>query len=480
MTDNALFSDFYELTMAQGFWKKGNDTDTVFEMFFRSNPFKGGYSVFAGLEPLLEAIKNFHFEKEDIDWISAQGIFEKDFLDYLADFKFNGNLWAIKEGSLIFPNEPLIRVEANAIEALLLEGLILNTINFQSLIATKTARIWLASKKGKIMEFGLRRAQGVNGAMSASRAAYIGGAFGTSNSLAAKQLGIPALGTMAHSWIMSFKSEEEAFNYYADIYPDNSIFLIDTYDTLRSGIINAIKAGKRLQDKGKNFGVRLDSGDIYYLSKAVRERLDKAGCPNASISVSNELTEEIVESLVQNNAPINLWGVGTNMVTGGNESSFTGVYKLAAHKRKSEKEWIPVMKFSDNPAKMTNPGSKQVWRLYNADGSFKADILTLADEEIKEGLEQTFYHPANDYQNFTFSPARVEPLLEKRIENGKAVGSSPSLKEIKLYTEMQLDGLDYTSKRLLNPHIYKVSLSAKMRALKQDLVKNKAVFKDWF
>lgn len=277
---------------------------------------------------------------------------------------------------------------------------------------------------------------------------------------------------------MSFKSEEDAFQAYADMYPDNSIFLIDTYDTLRSGIVNAIKVGKRLQEKGKNFGVRLDSGDIYYLSKDVRKRLDEAGCTKAKISVSNELTEEIVESLVQNNAPIDSWGVGTHMVTGGNEASLTGVYKMAARKSLGEAEWTPVMKFSDNPAKMTNPACKQVWRLYNPDGTFKADVLTLEDEKIEEGVEQTFYHPANDYQNFTFTPTKIEALLEKRIENGKAVGKAPSLKEIKAYAEKQLDSLDYTSKRLLNPHIYKVSLSEKMRDLKQQLIKNKPVFKN--
>ena len=294
MINNVLFSDFYELTMAQGFWKNKRNTRTVFEMFFRSNPFKGGYSVFAGLEPLLKAIENFKLTAEDIDWLSSLNIFEKEFLDYISNFKFSGDVWAVKEGSLIFPNEPILRIEADAVEALLLEGLILNTINFQSLIATKTARIYLASQKGSIMEFGLRRAQGQDGAMSATRAAYIGGAFGTSNALAAKMLGIPALGTMSHAWIMSFKSEEEAFQTYADIYPDNSIFLIDTYDTLRSGIINAITVGKRLQSKGKNFGVRLDSGDVYYLSTAVRKILDESGCEKAAISVSNELTEEII------------------------------------------------------------------------------------------------------------------------------------------------------------------------------------------
>lgn len=477
MIDNALFADFYELTMAQGFWKIKKKTRTVFEMFFRSHPFSGGYSIFAGLDPLLDAIHNFHFEKKDIDWISSTGIFDDDFLEYLSNFKFSGDVLAVNEGSVVFPNEPLIRIEANVIEALILEGLILNTINFQSLIATKTARIWLASKKGSIMEFGLRRAQGHDGAMSATRAAFIGGAFGTSNSLAAEQLGIPALGTMAHSWIMSFKSEEEAFQAYADIYPDNSIFLIDTYDTLRSGIINAIKVGKRLQEKGKNFGVRLDSGDIYYLSKDVRKRLDEAGCKNATISVSNELTEEIIESLVQNSAPINSWGVGTHMVTGGNQASFNGVYKMTAHKDSEYDEWLPVMKFSDNPSKMTNPGIKQVWRLYNADGSFKADVITLENEKIKDGVEQTFYHPSNDYQNFIFTPAKSEPLLKKRIENGNMVGTLPTLKEIRAYAEKQLDSLDYTHKRLLNPHIYKVSLSEQMRCLKQKLIQKRPNFK---
>lgn len=476
MINNALFSDFYELTMAYGFWKNNRDMKAVFEMFFRKNPFKGGYSVFAGLEPLLKTITEFHFEKDDIEWLETLGIFEKDFLDYLLQFKFSGNIFAFKEGSLIFPNEPLIRVEANIIEALILEDLILNTINFQSLIATKTARIWLAAKKGSVMEFGMRRAQGPDGAMSASRAAYIGGAFGTSNSLAAKKLNIPALGTMAHAWVMSFKSEEQAFNAYASLYPDNSIFLIDTYDTLNSGILNAIKAGKKLQEKGKRFGVRLDSGDIYYLSKAVRAKLDAAGCREAFISVSNELTEEIIESLVLNGAPIDSWGVGTHMVTGGSEASFTGVYKMAAYKQNPDAAWIPAMKFSDNPSKMTNPGVKQVWRLYNQDGSFKADVLSAENEKLEADKAQTFFHPANEYQKFTFTPAKTEPLLELRIKNGALTGKETSLNEIKKYAETQLDSLDYTSKRLLNPHIYKVSLTENMRKLKAGLIKSKKNF----
>ncbi|MDD7014532.1 MAG: nicotinate phosphoribosyltransferase, partial [Spirochaetales bacterium] len=340
-SSNALFTDFYELTMAQGYWKQNMNHQVVFDMFFRRQPFNGGFSVFAGIETLLDSITSFRFSEEDIDYLRSQKIFEEGFLEYLKTFKFTGDLWAFDEGSIIFPQEPLVRIHADLIEAQIVEGLILNIINFQSLIATKTARVWLASKKGAIMEFGLRRAQGPDGAMSATRAAYIGGAAGTSNTLAGKIYGIPVMGTMAHSWVMSFPSELEAFEAYAKIYPDKTVFLIDTYDTLKSGIKNAIKAGAKLVEQGYNFGVRLDSGDISYLTQEVRKELDKAGFPQAYISVSNELTEEIIETLVQENAPIKSWGVGTHMVTGGNESSFTGVYKLAARNDSSSGEMIP-------------------------------------------------------------------------------------------------------------------------------------------
>lgn len=468
---SALFTDFYELTMAQGFWKNQLNYETVFDMFFRKQPFTGGYSVLAGVEPLLKAILEFRFLLEDIEYLREQKIFEEGFLEFLEDYSFSGSVYSMDEGSLIFPGEPILRIEAPIIDAMILEGLILNTINFQSLIATKTARIWLASKKGSIMEFGMRRAQGYDGAMSATRAAFIGGASGTSNALAGKIYGIPALGTMAHSWIMSFDSEETAFQKYADLYPNGSVFLIDTYDTLKSGIGNAIKVGKKLQAKGKNFGVRLDSGDLDYLSKKVREQLDLAGCPKATITVSNELNEQIVESLVLNNAPIDSWGVGTHMVTGGTESSFTGVYKLAARKNSSG-TWVPVMKFSDNPAKRTTPAIKQVWRLYNKDGTFKADILALLDEKIQKNAEYTFYHPEDPTQFFKFTPTKFEPLLKLKIENGKRVAKEVSLQKIKQKTEAQLDCLDPTSKRLLNPHIYKVSLTEKLKDLKQTLIKN--------
>nr|MCR4948226.1 nicotinate phosphoribosyltransferase [Treponema sp.] len=317
---SALFTDFYELTMAQGYWKENMNQEVVFDMFFRRNPFNGGFSILAGNETLMDIIVNFRFSEDDIKYLAEQKIFEQGFLDYLRDFHFTGDLYTMDEGTVIFPQEPLVRIHANLIEAQILEALVLNHVNFQSLIATKTARIWLASKKAPIMEFGLRRAQGPDGGMSATRASYIGGAAGTSNTLAGKEFGIPVMGTMAHSWIMSHASELEAFREYAKIYPTNSVFLIDTYDTLHSGIKNAIIAGGELVEKGYNFGVRLDSGDISYLTREVRKELDRAGYPQAKISVSNELTEEIITTLVASGAPINSWGVGTHMVTGGNEA----------------------------------------------------------------------------------------------------------------------------------------------------------------
>ncbi|MBE6348449.1 MAG: nicotinate phosphoribosyltransferase [Spirochaetaceae bacterium] len=474
---SALFTDFYELTMAQGYWKNNMDCPAVFDMFFRRNPFKGGFAVFAGLETLIDALTDFTFSESDIEYLKSVGIFEQGFLDYLKEFKFTGTLYAQEEGSIVFPNEPLIRIHANLIEAQIIEGLVLNHINFQTLIATKSTRVWLASKKGSIMEFGLRRAQGPNGAMSASRAAYIGMAGGTSNTLAGKEFGIPVLGTMAHSWIMSFPTELEAFEAYAKIYPSKAIFLIDTYDTLNSGIINAIKVGSKLVEQGYNFGVRLDSGDIQYLSTEVRKKLDEAGFPQATISVSNELTEEIIETLMAKNAPINSWGVGTHMVTGGDEASLTGVYKLSARSNSENSKMIPAMKFSDNPEKTTNPGIKNVYRIYDEDGMAKADILALEDEEIVANKEAKFYHPSTDYRHFTFKPAKVEMLLKKKLENGKRISPRLSDKEqlakARETLTKQLETIDTSYQRILNPHIYKVSLSEKLKDLKLDFIEDR-------
>ncbi|MCR5495820.1 MAG: nicotinate phosphoribosyltransferase [Treponema sp.] len=474
-SSNALFTDFYELTMAQGYWKEDMNQEVVFDMFFRRNPFNGGFSVLAGNETLLDAITQFHFNEDDIEFLRSQKIFEEGFLNYLKDWKFTGDLYTMDEGTVIFPQEPLVRIHANLIEAQILEGLVLNIVNFQSLIATKTARVYLASKGAPIMEFGLRRAQGPDGAMSATRAAFIGGATGTSNTLASKLYGIPAMGTMAHSWIMSHSSELEAFREYAKIYPTNAVFLIDTYDTLKSGIKNAIIAGGELVKKGYNFGVRLDSGDISYLTREVRKELDKAGFPQAKISVSNELTEEIISALVANGAPINSWGVGTHMVTGGNESSFTGVYKLSARHDKETDRMVAAMKFSDNPAKTTNPGIKNVYRLYDENGMAQADILALANEKLEEGKEYRFYHPMVDYRQFTCKASKIEALLKLRLKGGKR--TSPRLddkEELILAREnmtKQLASLDESYKRILNPHIYKVSITEELKDLKLDFIK---------
>ncbi|AII14739.1 nicotinate phosphoribosyltransferase, subgroup A [Campylobacter iguaniorum] len=471
---SALFTDFYELTMAQGYFKENINHKVVFDMFFRKNPFNGGFSVLCGTQTLLDKLLDFKFSDEDIEYLRSQNIFCNEFLDYLKSFKFSGDIYMIDEGSVVFPDEPLLRIHANLIEAQIIEGLVLNIINFQSLIATKTARIWLASQFAPIMEFGLRRAQGYDGAMSATRAAYVGGSSGTSNTLAGQVYDIPVMGTMAHSWIMSFPSELEAFRAYAKIYPQNSVFLIDTYDTLKSGVKNAIIAGGELVEKGYNFGVRLDSGDTSYLSKEVRRELDKAGFSKATISVSNELTEDIISALINSKSPIDSWGVGTHMVTGGNESSFTGVYKLCSKFDKQKNTMVSVMKFSDNPHKTTNPGIKNVYRLYDENGMSLADILALEDELIEPNKEQVLHHPMLDYRQFTCKPARVEALLKIQLKDGKRVhpklSSALELAKSRQNLAEQLAKFDESYKRILNPHVYKVSISKALKELKVKFV----------
>jgi len=469
--NSALFTDFYSLTMAQGYWKNNRQEKAVFEMFFRQQPFGGGYSIFAGLGTLLERLSNFSFSDDDAEYLRSIKIFDDGFIDYLKTFHFSGSFWAMDEGTVVFPHEPLIRVEGNLVECQLIEGLILNIVNFQSLIATKACRVWLAAGKGNVMEFGLRRAQGPDGAISASRAAFIGGASGTSNTLAGKIFGLPVMGTMAHAWVMSFNSEEEAFDAYASIYPDRAIFLIDTYDTLKSGIQNAIKSGKKLEATGKNFGVRLDSGDIHYLSVEVRKHLDKAGLKNAFITVSNDLDEHIIETLVKEGAPIDSWGVGTRLVTGGSAASFTGVYKLAAIKGKGE--IVPVMKLSDNMEKTTNPDVKQVWRIKDENGFAVADVLSIDDgsDELKAGESYRLWHHSADYRHFQHTiGGSAQTMLKKRMENGKLTGALPSLNDIKNNAKADIEIFDSSYKRLLNPHIYKVSITDKLRALKLELI----------
>ncbi|HUX37515.1 MAG TPA: nicotinate phosphoribosyltransferase [Rectinemataceae bacterium] len=463
-----LFTDFYELTMAQGYWKSGRNGRSVFDYFFRRNPFGGGYSVFAGLETFLRGLEDFRFDEEDLAWLDGLGYFDKGFLDYLGKLSFGGDIWAVPEGSIVFPQEPLVRVHADLIQAQLIEGFLLNTLNFQSLIATKSARVWRASNFGSVMEFGLRRAQGIDGALSASRAAFLGGASSTSNSLAGRLLGIPVSGTMAHSWVMSFPREADSFERYAELYPNRTTFLIDTYDTLGSGLANAIATGTKLAAKGLNFGVRLDSGDIDYLSRQVRAALDAAGLRRAFIVVSNELDEDIIEHLVSAGAPVDHWGVGTHLVTGGSESSFAGVYKLAAIEREGELE--ATMKVSNTPEKSSTPGVKGLWRLYGETGRAEADLLALDREAPQAGQTLRLHHHSGDWRHTDFVPTRVEPLLGEVMREGRIVADLPPLAAIRAGLRDRLAAFDGTYLRGLNPHVYKVSLSPALRDLKLCLI----------
>lgn len=462
---SAAFTDLYELTMAQGYLVHGMDRPAVFEAFFRHHPFGGGYSVFAGLGPLLEDLEDLRFLPEDLAYLEGLGIFSSEFLAFLESFRFRGDLWSVSEGEVVFPREPLIRVRGGLVECQIVEGLLLNRVNFQSLVATKTARVCHAAKGGRVMEFGLRRAQGPDGANSATRASYIGGAVGTSNVLGARLFGIPAMGTMAHSWIMAFPSEREAFEAYADLYPDATVFLVDTYDTLASGVPNAIAAARRLADKGRRFGIRLDSGDIQYLAEESRKMLDAAGFRDSFIVASNDLDEEIIEALTAAGAPVDVWGVGTRLVTGGSDSAFSGVYKLAAVDRGGGME--SAMKFSDNPDKSTEPGVKDVYRIYDEEGQARADVLAAEGETLESGIPRTFHHPALDTRRFRMTPCgEIRPLLGKAMERGKRLGPTPPLSEARDRCKAELGRFDPTYRRLLNPHVYKVSITDAVRDLK--------------
>ncbi len=465
----ALLTDLYELTMMQGYLLSDNNPEVVFDVFFRRQPFRGGFSVFAGLEDVIRALCGLRFSGEDLAYLASLGHFRGEFLDYLSAFRFRGDLYSMDEGTVVFPNEPLMRVHGRLVETQLIESVLLAIVNFQTLIATKAARMRLASRGGRVVEFGLRRAQGVDGAVSAARAAFIGGAQASSNVLAGKLFGIPVSGTMAHSWVMAFETEAEAFDRYADLYPDASIFLIDTYDTLGSGIENAIRVGKRLQARGKTMGVRLDSGDLEYLSKRVRERLDGAGLKEASIFVSNELNEQIIQQLVAAGAPIDGWGVGTELVTGGSESALSGVYKLVAKRRDGLMK--PTIKISNNPEKTTTPGIKQVHRFYDAAGAPIADLLSLVEEELPARGPVRFYHPMMESTYFNVSDyGRVEPLLSRTIRSGEREREPETLPAIQERAAGALALFDESFKRILNPHLYKVSLTKALVELKFGLM----------
>ncbi len=471
-----LLTDLYELTMMQGYYFTHPKQRAVFDMFFRRQPFGGGFTIFAGLEPLIDAVVNITFTDKDIEYLESLNIFKKEFLTYLSQYRFTGDILAVREGTIVFPHEPIIRVQGGLVETQLLESMVLNFINFQTLIATKTARIVIAANGGNVIEFGLRRAHGIDGAISAARAAYIGGASATSNVFAGKKYNIAVSGTMAHSWVMSFDSEKKAFERYAEEYPENCILLVDTFDTLKSGIPNAIAVFKKLKKKGyRNFGVRLDSGDLGYLSKQTRNMFDKNDLREAKIYASNELDEWIINQIVKNGAPIDAWGVGSKLVTADRDPSLTGVYKIVA--KSDGRKLHPVIKISNNPDKITNPGVKNIFRFYDKNKTMLADLIVLEEEEqlledIKKKRPLKFNHPSIDHAFFYCEKyGMTKSLLEPVVVSGKKTMKSRSIKEIQNYAKDEIKSLDQTYKRLLNPHVYKVSLSNNLKKLKSKLIK---------
>ncbi len=471
-----LLTDLYELTMMQGYFKNKDQNETViFDAFYRTNPSDGGYAICAGLEQVINYIKNLHFSSQDIEYLRSLSIFEDDFLDYLKDFRFSGDIYAIPEGTVIFPREPLIKVIAPIMEAQLVETAILNIINHQSLIATKAARVCQAARGDGIMEFGLRRAQGPDAGIYGARAAMIGGCIGTSNVLAGQLFDVPVKGTHAHSWIMSFPDEYTAFKTYADLYPSACILLVDTYDTLKSGVPNAIRVFTEMREAGiplTFYGIRLDSGDLAYLSKKARKMLDAAGFPDAVISASNDLDEFLIDSLKVQGAAITSWGVGTNLITSKDCPAFGGVYKLAAIQDKNG-NFIPKIKLSENTEKVTNPGNKTIYRIYEKDsGKVKADLICLVDEHFDENEPLLLFDPVEPWKKTKLAGGSytMREIMTPIFQKGECVYTSPKVMEIRDYCKQELDTLWDETKRFVNPHQVYVDLSKKLYDIKIELL----------
>lgn len=474
MRNLTLLTDLYELTMVGGYFVIGKkDQWANFDYFFRSVPDEGGFCIAAGLEQIIEYIEHIGFRNDDIDYLRTLGIFPEDVLEYLRQLRFTGDLHAVPEGTLIFPHEPIIRVTAPLPEAQLIESALLNIMNFQTLIATKAARICIAAEGGPVVDFGLRRAHGPDAAIGAARASFIGGAMGTSNTLAGKLLGIPIRGTIAHSWIESFPSELEAFRAYAKVYPKGCLLLVDTYNTLRSGVPNAIKVGRELRDSGEGqlMGIRLDSGDLAYLSKNSRRMLDQNGFKETKIIASSDLDEWLIESLKKQDAEIDIWGVGTRLVTSYSCPALGGVYKLTAIAENGK--MVPKIKRSDNPEKITNPGIKKLVRFYDESGIMRGDVLFLEDESPNPDKPIRAYHPMFPHIYKAYPPGfGREELFVPVFVNGKRVYETPPLKEIQENTKKNLGRLGSEFKRFQNPHVYHVSLSEKLFRVKQELLMN--------
>jgi len=466
-----LLMDFYELTMSYGYFNDNKHLDiAVFDVFFRSVPDQGGYAIMAGLEQVIDYIENLSFDEKEIELLRSKNIFSEKFLDFLRNFKFTSDVYSVTEGTPIFPQEPIMVVKGPLIECQLIETMILLTINHQSLIATKASRIVNQADGRPVMEFGARRAHGYDASIYGARAAYIAGVAGTSNTYAEYQYGIPALGTMAHSYVQSFKTEYEAFLSYAKTYPDSSVLLVDTYDTLKQGIPNAIKLEKEyLRPRGEYVrGIRIDSGDLAYLTKKARKMLDDAGMHRTKITVSNSLDEFLIKELIHQGAAIDSFGVGERLVTARSEAVFGGVFKLAAVEE--DGKLTPKIKLSENVTKTTTPGFKQVYRFYDENNLAIADVLTLFEEEIDENKPYVLFHPDFPYKRKTVRNFKVRKLLEPIYLKGKLVYKVPTLEEVRAHHKKEIETLWPEVKRLERPHLYYVDLSQNLWDLKQSLI----------
>ncbi|MFZ7125621.1 MAG: nicotinate phosphoribosyltransferase [Desulfobacterales bacterium] len=457
----ATYTDQYELAMGQAYFLDGRkDQPAVFDYFFRKCPFNGGYAIFAGLSDLLAVLENFRFDQGDLEFLQAQD-FHPDYLGYLKNFRFAGTIHAALEGDLVFPTHPILKVEGTLIETQLVETALLNILNFQTLIATKASRIRFAAEDAVLIDFGLRRAQGLGG-YHASRAAIIGGFDATSNARAARDFDLAPSGTMAHSYVQSHEDERSAFRSFAVARPNDCVFLVDTYDTLRRGVPNAIAVAKEMEQKGQRLkGIRLDSGDLAYLAKQSRLMLDAAGLEYVKIAASNQLDEYVIRSLKEQEAPIDVFGVGTNLVTGRPDAALDGVYKLA------QAEDRPVIKLSENVSKITLPGRKQVWRAIDEEGLFLgADAVGLEDENHITVM----HHPFVPHQSFSIERFETEPLLRLVMAEGEMVSEPPSLSRTARYCRERLAMLPAEYKRFENPHIYKVGISSRLKSLRDRMI----------
>ncbi len=471
MRNLTMMTDLYELTMMNGYWHFGmQDHVAVFDLFYRKQGDMTAHAVAAGLEQAIDYIRELRFSAEDIAYLRGLNIFEQGFLDMLADFRFTGDVDAVPEGTIVFPNEPIIRVRAPIMEAQLVETALLNIINHQTLIATKARRVVEAAQESAVLEFGLRRAQGPDAGIYGARASIIGGCTATSNVMTGAMFGIPVRGTHAHSWVMSFPSELEAFRAYAKVFPSDCLLLVDTYDTLKSGMPNAITVFHELRAAGHEpSGIRLDSGDLAYLSRTARKMLDEAGFPKARIVASGDLDEEVIWDLKAQGAAIDVWGVGTRLITSLDNPALGGVYKLVAEEIDGVVQ--PRIKISDNPTKVTNPGIKQLLRIYGkADGKAIADLIALEEETFDPEHPLTLFDPENTWKRMTLTDYTLRSLLAPIFRGGELVYSPPTLSEIAAYAKRERDTLWDEYKRLHRPHRYKVDLSDGLYALKQRLL----------